>query len=364
MARRQVALEPRQAATRIQAQYRSHQARRRLRRQQDAARRIQARVRGWLARVRRAELDRQRGRQERFQRVMARHQERVQAREQELHYLRTMPAAELERYEERRTAAARAIQAAWKGHRQRGEFRRRAPELQRRQMAATAIQSAFRSSSPLRASRRQAAEEAAEAGAEAGAPRRSAAEMRDSGGGYSSPARDDSGGLLMTEARRAQLLAQIEQRVRRHRVAKQVPQQDEEAIRLHKRYEALLRERNQGRRAAERGAAARLHARRQAEISFANLRHKHTALAGIAPSAEPHHFSLPPADSQRMARARAGHAASLAQERAGMHWWKHLAALNGTAEAVDDSWTIWDEVDNSRVARWARVLHEEELRRD
>lgn len=47
---------------------------------QDAARRIQARVRGWLARVRRAELDRQRGRQERFQRVMARHQERVQVR--------------------------------------------------------------------------------------------------------------------------------------------------------------------------------------------------------------------------------------------------------------------------------------------
>lgn len=291
MARRQAALEPRLAATVIQAQYRAHRTRQQLRRKQDAAQRIQARVRGWLARVRRAEAQRERQRVERFNRIMSRHGERIKAREQELHFLRTLPAAELERYEEVRGTAARRIQAAWKGHRTRGEFRRRQPELERRQMAASRIQVAFRTSSPTRASQ----SENLTAGKEyEGGVRKSGADSPLRASTTVIPARDANGVLVISESRRAQLTSQIEQRVQRHRSSKQVPHVDEEAIRMHKRYEALLRERNKGRNEREQSMHNRMHARRQAEISFGNLVHKHTALTQIPTTAEPYHFSLPP----------------------------------------------------------------------
>jgi hypothetical protein len=41
-----------------------------------------------------------------------------------------------------------------------------------------------------------------------------------------------------------------------------------------------------------------------------------------------------------------------------------MHVLNNTTEAVDDNWTIWEEVDNMRRTQSALMLHEEGLRRN
>jgi len=352
-------LDDRQAATLIQALYRSHKVRRDVRTKQASATRIQAWVRGMLERRTVAELRAEQNRRQRFLNVMARNQDRIRLRGEQLHTLRAIPATDMEKYEERRQAAATRIQSAWRGRRARGEFCRRRPELEARHSAAARIQEAFRKShsSPLRGStclQQELTDVEHLADSIHDMPLRGSLNLAGEIG--------EDGHVRMTDARKAQLTNQVERRMEMMRAARQIPQSVEESSALDRKLQGLLRDRE--RMAHERRAELqeRGHKRAQAAIVFTNLQKKHVQLADIPKSAEPHNFVLPPQDSLRMARARHEHASMLAQEKAGTHWWKHLRALNQHEEELDDNWTIWDEMDNTRSARWARVIHEEQIR--
>uniref|UniRef100_A0A061RVR3 Iq calmodulin-binding motif family protein n=2 Tax=Tetraselmis sp. GSL018 TaxID=582737 RepID=A0A061RVR3_9CHLO len=360
MARGVATLEPRQAATLIQALFRSYRVRKQLQKKQHAARKIQAILRGMLQRKQTSEVQLERRRRQRFQAVMARHQERVKASETAIHALRRVPAAHYSAYSEKREAAAVKIQARWRGHQARRAYCRRQPELDRRHGAAARIQQAFRRShsSPLRGSVRESQGDLGGAGASV---RGSQADAPLRGSVCAGAELDRGGGDALSEARRQRLAEQVEQKLELHRAARRVPVSEAESLRLQKKCNELLDSRTRGTAARARRLHERVHARKQTELAFSGLE-KHVRLEEIPAAAEPHNFPLPPKDSLRMARARQGHAALLAQEKSGTNWWKHLRAANEFLGDADDDWTIWDEMDHARIARWERVLYEEDIR--
>lgn len=111
---------------------------------QNATQKIQAHARGWYARKQVGEERDRQAMAERFQTTMARHRERIYVLEKQKREVLNVPSQDIEQWDSARHAAARRVQAAWRGYMQRKKWAAMDPERMKRQAAAEQIQKAFR----------------------------------------------------------------------------------------------------------------------------------------------------------------------------------------------------------------------------
>lgn len=377
----------------IQATFRGYAARKAYKAKKLAAAKIQATAKSWIHRRQLTKLRDAAAQEETYQRVMQRHQERIQQLERERRALAAVPPAELSHWEAGRHRAAARIQACWRG------------ALERRRLAAAhgtlggvAVRNASFAAPPLgleasatsvflplpEASRASAAHlllpqpEPSRAAVVAEASQvhggavgmstdsLTAAMARGGGGG--------SGGgyhraVTITPQRMEELQRRIDRRLEADRAAAAATAEGHNRTAdLDPRLTVLLEERRQRRPEALRQANERQKILQTTELLCTQLEHLPRP-DQLPPSVTPQHFPLPPASSGRMARARHAHAMALADAKVGSsRWWQPLKALNRHDAQLPEEHMEgyvrqdWDEKDQAWKKQWQRIVDLEKAR--